>query len=135
MAKATRAQEVSTGTSASLTKHEASDREMHPVIRRAMLGTLREEETPSPATDGGDSTQSSKSESRPTSKHDKAHQEPAQTTDNPSNPSQEADSNVPLTDGNTPETEKESVKKAQPAKKTAPAKRARARTTDDYDFD
>lgn len=138
MAKATRAQEVSTGTSDSFTEHELSDPSPPIRIRRAMLG-----EVDRPLAVGGDSTQSSESEPTSSGSQNRDHQQPAQTTENPSNKSHQADSDADLMDGNTPETVEESAEVTRPAaRKTAakkhnppPAKRARARTTDDYDFD
>lgn len=131
MAKSTKAQQVSTGTSDSYTAHEMSDPVPPVRIQRAMLGVVPEEVSSSV---GGDSMRSSKSAT--TSSESATHNRlaPAQTTENPSGPT-ETDSGADSTDGHGQATlsqsDKEIIKPAPPRT----AKQARASSVnDDADF-
>lgn len=138
MAKSTRAQEVSTGTSASYTEHEASD----PVIRRAMLGEIDQPvvEEGETSSDGINSQQSSESELTSNEKPSQSHPRPAPTMENPSEQKEGTgqDSSAHSTDGGTRKTQSQPSGR-QPAKKTvaknANPKAARTRSMDGAEED
>ena len=134
MAKSTKAQQVSTGTSDSYTDHELSDPVPPIRIQRAMLGVVPTEEVASSV--GGASTQSSRNETTSSGKTKASPQAPAQTTENPSGvQAKEADSSAALTGGdgqeNLSQLDKTIVKPAPPK---SSKEKARATTMDDDDF-
>src|SRR5258707_723537 len=124
MAKATHAQEVSTGTSDSYTEHELTDPAGWP--RRAMLGELKEGDLSSqPTVDGGGSIQFSESDQTSNEKPTQPLPLAAQTTENPSGQKVEEpvrDYSAPLTAGDGQRTlPQSSGRKATPVKKATPA--------------
>ena len=146
MAKSTKAQEVSTGTSDSYTPEELADPAPPVRIQRAMLGVVPEEVPPSVGTH---SSQSSESETTRNDNENPSLRQPAPTTENPSGqPAKETDSTADSTvgdglveeehqpfdeDDDEEETPRSSSKKSTAAKKsTTPArKKANTRNTDD----
>lgn len=140
MAKATRAQEVSTGTSDSYTDDELVDPTPPVVITRPILGEVdrvpyrSKEAQSSQEVDGGDSTQSSQSEHKSDDKPNQSRPQHAPTTENPSKVTAKETSDVDSTDGNGHETEPQpsgstSAGRKTPAKKAAPKKQTGARST------
>lgn len=130
MAKATHSQEILTGTSDSYTEEELNDPHPPFVVQRAMLGELKEGDDKSVGTasleSSNDETQSSKTQSPD-------HQGPAQMTENPSDQTDEGDSDAPSTVGSGRKTPPRQSAKAAPRK---PRGRANVRTTgDEDDFD
>ncbi len=134
MAKATHAQEVSTGTSDSYTDHELADVEApyQVLVTRPDLSTVdkpreskAEEVTSSAKADGGDSTQSSKNASTESTKLSQFPQQPAPTMENLSSQTEEEISDADSTDGNGQETEQP---RSGSARKTPPTA-ARKSTT------
>lgn len=119
----------------SLTEAEAADPAgPQPVrVRRPQLGQVdketyspddRLEDAPSAKTDGGDSTQSSRKRQTPSGQQSAANRKHAQTTESPLKPQeQESDSTAHSTGGSGRKTG------------TQPSRSARARTTDDDEFD
>lgn len=107
MAKSTRAQEISTGTSDSYTETELAD--PHPPIRiqRAVLGG----ESPSVGTDFSEPLSN---ESQSNELGNPSPQEPALTTESLSGQTATEDSTVNLTDGDGPETETVSAEEIPP---------------------
>ena len=129
MAKATRAQ------GDSYTEHELSDPTppLQVTITRPMLGVVPPENVPakevtsSATADGGDSIPSSGSELTGDDKQSPSLQQPAPTTENPSNQTGKEISDADSTDGNGHETEQPQSGRKTPAtaaKKAAPAKKA-----------
>jgi SAP domain-containing protein len=101
MAKATHAQEISTGTSASFTEHEYSDSEPGLAvareimrINRPMLGEVDK------SLAGTDSSESLSTERQENETSNLNLQEPVQTTESLSNRTATADSDADSTDGN-----------------------------------
>lgn len=146
MAKSTRAQEVSTGTSDSYTLAELSDPSPPIRIQRAMLGVVPQEVLPSV---GMDSFQSSGNEATKNDNENPSHQPPAPTTENPFGLTDTADSDADSTDGDGQEEAghlqsdddeedyedaNQPVARKPTAAKKAATKKARARTVGDDDF-
>lgn len=132
MAKSTHSQEILTGTSDSFTDHEMSDPHPPYVVRRAMLGVLKEGGESSLGTTysepSSDETQSDKTLNPDL-------QEPAQTTENPSDQTEKEDSGAPLMGGHG--RRMEDPQSARKGTRKTPARRASSRAvpTDDDDFD
>lgn len=126
MAKATRSQEVLTGTSDSYTEHELTDPNPPVVVTRAVLGGEL-------LSVGNNSEVSTEKQSTISDEENQFLQSPAPTTDNPSSqPEEETDSNVTSTVGNgQSEPAKQSAKRT-PARKTT-ARKANTRTLSEED--
>jgi hypothetical protein len=125
MAKSTKAQEVSTGTSDSYTEDEVAG--MSATLRgRPMLGGEL-------LSAGINSSRSSGKEKTSGDSENPSHQAPAQTTENPSSATEPvADSDADSTGGvGLREAEQQSVSPATPAQK----KRARSATVDISEFE
>lgn len=128
MAKATIAQEVSTGTPESFTEHEMNDPEPHLAILRNRPGLRDEPAKPAPvlsvppvvAPEEVEETESEIEEFE-----SELESEPEELID-PEEDEEEAPE---------PEPVKPAAKKATPAKKTAAKRAPQRRTTDDYDFE
>lgn len=125
MAKSTKAQEVSTGTSDSYTEDEVAG--MSSTLRgRPMLGGELQSV-------GTSSSRSSGKEKTSSDKESPSHQAPAPTTENHSSVTEPVtDSDADSTDGvGLKEAEQQSVSPATPAQK----KKARSATVDISEFD
>lgn len=101
MAKNTRAQEVSTGTSDSYTEHEKSDTNPPPRVQRAMLGG----DSPSV---GMDSSEFSENEQQSNEHGKTLLPDHVRTTESPYDQTVTGDSTVNSTDGDTLATETDS---------------------------
>lgn len=161
MAKNTHSQEILTGTSASITEHEAADPALPSelaLITRPILGEvdrdrLAQSYAPAddkdgeewPEEDGGDSIQSSPSNPKSSSSSTPSPQQHAPTMESRSSQTPGDNSGVDSTGGSTPETQPQPSAKtapkgrATPPVKAAPKKQTGARSTimtgaeDDFD--
>jgi len=120
MAKSTHSQEVLTGTSQSFTDHELSDPDPPVVIRRAELGRVDQ-------LAGTDSSESSESERQSSEPLKLSPQEPAQTTENLSDQTDEMDSSAPSTGG--------SGRRTTPPRSGRKRANVRSISNEDDDFD
>lgn len=130
MAKSTHSQEVLTGNPHSFTEEEMNDPHPPFVVQRAMLGVLKEGDDKSV---GSTSSESSSDEMQSGRTPNQDPHEPAQTMENPSDQTDEGDSDAPSTVGSGQMTEP--ARSARKSARKAPT-RARSRTIpEDDEFD
>lgn len=136
MAKGTKAQEVSTGTSDSYTLEELADPTPPIRIQRAMLGVVPEFREAEPSV-GTHSSQSSESENTKSDSVSQSRQAPAQMTESLSGqPESETDSIAASTAG-VGQTHKEplpSDETVTPAKKSSRKARTQSIDVEDFNF-